>query len=174
MSFLKITFFIVCLVGSTTFISAQVRLSEIVSKNNNSFQVNNQPSDWIEIYNAGENAINLLGYFLSDQKENSTKWAFPNCLIAPKSFLIILANGVDKKSAYLQTNFKLSSDGETFILSNLYLNSIGQIDLPPLATDISFAKIGDTWTTAEPSPQKPNEGLAIAQLSAPKFTIGNQ
>ena len=33
--------------------------------------------DWIEIYNAGANAVNLSGWRLTDDAANLTKWQFP-------------------------------------------------------------------------------------------------
>ena len=37
----------------------------------------NQRNDWMEIYNTGAVAINLTGYYLSDDPNNLTKWAIP-------------------------------------------------------------------------------------------------
>ncbi len=159
-----------CLLCSGTFVTAQIRLSEIVSKNKNSLLVNDKSPDWIELYNPTENAINLAGYFLSDEQENSMKWAFPNCEIVPKSFLLILADEQEKKDNYLHTNFKVSSSGETIILSNPSLDFVEKVAVPSLATDISFSKIENGWTTAEPSPLMANEGFNKAPLAIPVFS----
>src|SRR5258705_13929196 len=34
-------------------------------------------SDWLELYNFGNGAVNLSGWFLTDNTNNLTKWAFP-------------------------------------------------------------------------------------------------
>src|SRR5438876_1764863 len=35
-------------------------------------------SDWIELYNGGASAVNLGGWYLTDDPANLTKWAFPS------------------------------------------------------------------------------------------------
>src|ERR1043165_7447375 len=39
--------------------------------------------DWIEIHNPGAVAVNMLGYYLTDDKLNQRKWAFPSYSLAP-------------------------------------------------------------------------------------------
>ncbi|GEM_PF-5072969 len=56
--------------GSAGFILSRSKLAEIVSKNKNSFSINDQSPDWIEIHNPSEAVINLTGYFLSDEEQN--------------------------------------------------------------------------------------------------------
>src|SRR5947209_286964 len=41
-------------------------------------------SDWIEIYNSGPTAVNLGGWYLTDNPADLTKWAFPSTNIAAK------------------------------------------------------------------------------------------
>lgn len=71
-------------------------------------------SDWIEIYNAGTNAVNLAGYSLTDEQANLTKWRFPATNLPPQRYLTVYASGADraKPGQPLHTNFKLNADGE--------------------------------------------------------------
>ncbi len=170
MYFSKTTFFIFCLTFGNFYANAQIHLSEIVSKNENSFQIEGLSPDWIEIVNTSNLAVDLTGYYLSDDSDNPTKWAFPNCRLLPKSYLLILANGQDKKADYLQCNFKISSGGEPIILTNPTIDFLEQIDVPPLEEDISFAKVDAIWTTATPSPEMDNDGRGIAPLEMPTFS----
>ena len=49
--------------------------------------------DWIEIYNLTGSAIDLTGFYLSDDKKDISKWQFPEgTLIGPKGYLIIWAD----------------------------------------------------------------------------------
>ncbi|MHC4111660.1 MAG: lamin tail domain-containing protein, partial [Planctomycetota bacterium] len=52
-----------------------------------------QSSDWIEIYNPTQTAVNLDRWYLTNSKSNLTKWQFPDGLqIEPGEFLIIFAS----------------------------------------------------------------------------------
>ncbi|TVQ84503.1 MAG: T9SS C-terminal target domain-containing protein [Bacteroidetes bacterium] len=52
--------------------------------------------DWIELYNYGENPVNLNGYGLSDNYDNPMKWVFPDITIGPGEFLLVWASGKDR------------------------------------------------------------------------------
>ena len=54
-------------------------------------------SDWIEIYNRGEQRIDLTGFALTDNKTNLRKWVFPHLYLNPKSFLLVFASGKNKE-----------------------------------------------------------------------------
>ncbi len=71
-------------------------------------------SDWIELYNPGESGINLKGWYLTDKKDNLTKWDFPEIILAPDSYLVVFASDKkrDNSESELHTNFKLSASGE--------------------------------------------------------------
>jgi hypothetical protein len=54
--------------------------------------------DWIELYNAGSETINLKDYAISDNLNEPGKWIFPEISIQSDSFLVILASGNDRKA----------------------------------------------------------------------------
>ena len=62
-------------------------------------------NDWIEIYNAGDEAIELNEFGLSDDLDDPFKWKFPDVKIEANSFLVIMASGKDK---YEDGNFQLA------------------------------------------------------------------
>ena len=64
----------------------------------------NDDADWIELYNEGNSAINLNGYFLSDNFNNPFKWKIGNINITAKGYAIFWADGKDSAN---HTNFKL-------------------------------------------------------------------
>lgn len=74
-------------------------------------------SDWIEIYNAGSEEVNLKGWGLSDNSKNLFKWVFPERSIAPGGRLVVFASGHDRKPEYgeLHTNFKISSEAGGYL-----------------------------------------------------------
>ena len=92
--------------------ASQVTINEFVASNSlgteDSEFSNN--SDWMELYNAGVNAVNLSGWYFTDNLNDSTKWTFPaESTIAPGGFLLVWCDGEDTG---LHTSFKLSRTGE--------------------------------------------------------------
>jgi len=69
--------------------------------------------DWIELHNAGPDAVNLLGWYLTDSPTLLTKWSFPSVNLAAGGFLVVFASGKDRTGnpARLHTNFKLDNAG---------------------------------------------------------------
>src|SRR4051794_34507879 len=70
-------------------------------------------SDWIEIHNPNTNAVNLAGWFLTDNANNLTKWSFPSTNIAANGYLVVFASNKDRRTPGkpLHTNFKLDAGG---------------------------------------------------------------
>lgn len=61
--------------------------------------------DWIEIYNPTNSVINLSGWYLSDNKDEPTKWRIPSGNISAKNYRVFNANGLDDSNT--NTNFKI-------------------------------------------------------------------
>lgn len=72
-------------------------------------------SDWIELYNPGEQPVDLTGYKLSDDEGT---WTFPNGMVPAKGYFLVWASGKKKiaGNGQLHTHFKISSSGETITL----------------------------------------------------------
>jgi len=75
-------------------------------------------SDWIEIYNSGATTVSLLGWSLTDDASELTKWRFPGVNLASKGFLVVFASTKNRAVAGspLHTNFKLDADGDYLAL----------------------------------------------------------
>lgn len=76
-------------------------------------------SDWIELFNPDPVAVDLSGYYLTDDAAVLTKWSVPvGTSLPPSGFLVIFASDKDRAVAgsELHTNFKLSSGGEYLAL----------------------------------------------------------
>ncbi len=85
------------------------------------------PSDWIEIYNAGDLPIDLGGYHLTDDDASPQKWTFPSVNLDPGEFFIVFASApADGMGGVLSdyvdaggnphANFTLDADGEYLAL----------------------------------------------------------
>lgn len=77
---------------------ASVVINEFMASNGSSV-VDEQfrHEDWIELYNSGNDTVDLGGWGLSDNAGNPFKWTFPEgTLIAPQGFLLVWASGHDR------------------------------------------------------------------------------
>ncbi len=77
-----------------------------------------QYPDWFELYNAGTSAVDLSGWFVTDDPLDLTRWRVPAVILQPGEFRLIFASGKDLRdpAAELHTNFKLQSNGEYLAL----------------------------------------------------------
>jgi len=74
--------------------------------------------DWIELHNQGSAPVSLLGWALTDDPAQLSRWRFPAVTVAANGYLVIFASGKDRAVAggELHTNFKLDGDGEFLAL----------------------------------------------------------
>jgi len=92
-----------------------VRISEFMAVNNHGLDDEDRDEqDWIELHNTGTNTVNLDGWYLTDDVDILTKWAFPKVTLAPGAYLVVFASGKDRidPAGVLHTNFRLNRDGE--------------------------------------------------------------
>jgi hypothetical protein len=52
--------------------------------------------DWVELYNAGSEEVNLLNYSLTDKQSNPSKWVFPEIILQPGEFKTIFCSNKDR------------------------------------------------------------------------------
>ena len=100
-------------------LSGSLVISEFMALNHETLQDSfGDHSDWIEIHNSGSEAVNLDGWFLTDDQDELTKWRFPEVALEPDAYLVVFASGRDiaQPGQELHTNFALSSDGEYLAL----------------------------------------------------------
>ena len=98
--------------------------------------------DWIEIYNKGNESINLSGYFLSDDLNNLTKYTFPDVTLDPDQYFIVWADDDEEEQGdYNHATFKLSASGESVYLSDQNLNLIDNCVFGEQQTDQGFARV---------------------------------
>lgn len=87
--------------------------------------------DWIELYNSGPDAVNLEGWFLSDDADELTKWEFPYTPLGAYEYVTIYASGKNRTSPFLHTNFSIAPDGEEIFLVSpdlLVIDSVASVD----------------------------------------------
>jgi len=126
-------------------------INEVMALNKNAFEnEDGDYSDWIEIYNPTDEAINISGFYLTDDLSNPDKYKIPigmgdKATVLPKSYLLIIAD--DKNDEMdLHTGFKLSKNGEAV---GLYMKNgddfivIDTISFPKIGENISYGRLPD-------------------------------
>lgn len=104
-------------------------ISEFMASNQSGLQDGDGDfSDWLEIHNPDAVAVDLNGYYLTDNASSLKKWRFPATVIPAGGYKVIFASGKNRavSGAELHTNFSLSAGGE-------YLGLIAADGLTPVS-----------------------------------------
>jgi len=138
----------------------EIVINEIMASNGTTQpDADGEFDDWIELYNKGEETVDLSGFYLSDNPQNLTRFMLPeNTMLPPDEYLIIWADE-DELQEGIHANFKLSKSGESLILSDVESSVIDQISFIDLETDETYAR-------------KPN-GEGAFEVSLPTFNANN-
>jgi hypothetical protein len=146
-----------------------VLITEFMAANTTTLRDENlDSSDWIEVYNAGTNIVNLSGWYLTDSVVNLLKWGFPATNLSANGFLVVFASGKNRATAGapLHTNFKLDATGEYLALvrsngATLTVTTQFQPTYPPQSNDISYGFVMDGLMvrTNVPAYLPPSPGL---------------
>ena len=115
--------------------------------------------DWIELYNAADESVDISGWGLVDDIDEDDPWFFPaDSIIDSGEYLIVWADDGEEGEGFHAT-FKLSADGETVYLLDSSEQVLEQVSFPPLDEDQSYALQAEgSWiVTDQPSIQAANE-----------------
>ena len=91
-------------------LAGDVVISEIVASNAASLLDEDQESsDWLELHNTTDQAIDLNGWHLTDDRRELTKWQLPAVTLQPDEYRVVFASGKDRAppDGNLHTNFRL-------------------------------------------------------------------
>lgn len=133
--------------------------------------------DWIEIRNNGATTINLNNYGLSDDLTQPFKWSFPNVTLGAGQYMLIWCSDKDRAVAGspLHTNFKISSAGQTLVLTTDAGLTLDTVTTPAMLHDISYGRIpngtGPFQFFNVVTPEAANGAVAYTEtLSPPTFS----
>lgn len=147
-------------------------LNEYMASNSETYSdIEDNYYDWIELYNPSDDAINLAGYYLSDDPTNLTRYRLPDTMIEADSTLIVFASGQDyvDESGMIHTNFSLDRSGEPIILVEPDQTTVVDY-FPPrdIPQDMSYGRSSDDvdefFYFDEPTPGKTNSAVGSKSL----------
>jgi len=125
-------------------LAVDVVINEIMADNANALaDQDGDASDWLELYNRGDAAADLTGYYLTDDPASLNKWQFPATTLPVGGYLVVFASNKDRATAgqELHTNFALSADGEYLALvapdGHTVVNAFDP-GFPALKEDVSY------------------------------------
>ncbi|HJX70835.1 MAG TPA: lamin tail domain-containing protein, partial [Bacteroidales bacterium] len=94
--------FVLAIILSVRLFSQNVVINEIMPLNGSTLaDMDGEYSDWIELYNAGDLAVDLSGYGLTDDLMLPFKWTFPSVGMPPQGFLLVFASDKDRRDMSL-------------------------------------------------------------------------
>ena len=173
-------------IASTYSAHAQLIINEIMQSNVECIMddIKEFPDSWVELYNSGDEAINLKDYKISNKNKEKKAWQLPDKTVAAKGYAIIYCDKEGKENNRLHADFRLESGkGCTVYLFNNkeVVDSLPYIDEKPMvkmpAPDIAFGRktdASDEWGyQLTPTPGKANTGeICNAKhiLGAPVFS----
>lgn len=122
----------------------ELAITEFLASNqDNLLDEDGESSDWIEVANLGATAVDIEGWYLTDDATELTKWRFPAVTLGPREYRVVFASGRDRRdpSRELHTNFGLNDEGEFLALvapDGLTLASAYTPRYPPQFADLSY------------------------------------
>lgn len=127
---------------------SELVISEVCPHNSNVINdYYGEKTDYIEIYNRSNRAIDLSHYYLSDESNDLHKMSLPNYKIAPKEYYLVF---LDSHTA----TFRLS-DGENVYLTNKNGKIISKVDIPIVQTDMAYSLNEDgQYLISNPTPRQ--------------------
>jgi hypothetical protein len=161
---------------------SQVVINEYSVSNLSSFTDNfGQYEDWFELYNTGLSSMDLGGYYLSDDPQDSLKWQFPEgSIIAAGGFVKIWTTGRNLISGNnYHTNFRLSQtkdEPEHIILTNPSGVIVDQVQLAITQKEHARGRTTDgsvAWSIfTSPTPGSSNNNATAydAYAAAPQMS----
>ena len=147
-----------------------IRINEVMADARTGiYDEDGELSDWIELYNTTDKAISLKNFALSDKESDPVQWRFPQDAVIPAhGYYLVFCSGKDRLLAndkISHTNFRLSAEQETLILSDSRGRLIDRALIDNLPMDSSLGRDGGgNWKVYQTAtPGMPNNGEGAAQ-----------
>ncbi len=96
--------------------------------------------DWAELYNCSLEAIDLTGFYLTDDRYNTMKWEFPaGTVVSSGDYLVVYCSGLDTVSSAgeIHSSFSLSDDDDRLCVYSPEGLLCSYLDICRLPEDVS-------------------------------------
>ena len=163
--------------AATTTAQAQLVINELMQSNIDCIMddLNDFPDSWVELYNAGDEAVNLKDYLIGTKTKASKAWQLPDKTIDAKGYALIYC---DKEEKGLHTDFRLESGKGCVVYlfkGKEIVDSLPEALKKQPAPNIAYGRKtdgADKWGyQIEPTPEKANCGETTKNiLGEPVFS----
>ncbi|MBQ4296331.1 MAG: lamin tail domain-containing protein [Prevotella sp.] len=166
---------------SSTLFGAILIINEIMASNlGTAMSPATNFDSWIEIYNPGDEAVDLGGMYLSDDAANPTLWHMPKDMgsVPAKGFKVVWIGSNNIKTT--QAPFKLDCDGGAIYLSDKNGQLVTSEEYPEAMSRTAWARqtdgTGEWGWTADATPGKTNATAEFAnqRLEAPVVSMDSK
>jgi len=136
--------------------------------------------DWIEIYNTNNFAVDLGGFYLTDNLQSPNKHRIPtterdSTRIEALGYMLFIADDSDE-AGVRHTNFRLSRRVEQIGLTDHLGNFLDSISYPEQYENASSSRIPDAgahWKVIPSTPGKPNEFVLLDKICINEISTSN-
>lgn len=130
----------------------------------------------VEIYNETDKDVDMTGYMLTNDRKAISKYVFGSVVIKAKGYLVVYLSGLDKMiDGECHTNFKLLPDDKVLILSDDKKNTLDEVRIVPLGTDMSYGLYDGKWYYYDkPSIGRANDAGYKIELDKNKDIVINE
>ena len=140
-------------------------ISEVMTANRSTL-VNQagQLCDWVEVYNAGSQAVSLSGLYLSNDPGDRMKYQLPDITLGAGERTVVLCSGSAAPAG--EANFGLARGGCTVVLSGAVGNVVTELEVPRLGEDRTWAlQSNGTYKESD----KPSPGFENTEAGCSAF-----
>jgi parallel beta-helix repeat protein len=146
---------------------SDIFVNEVMASNSNTIADEfGEYDDWLEVFNAGEDTVNIAGLYISDNLSNPRKWQLAlnephKTSIPPKGFLVIWADE-QTEQGILHADFKLSASGERVAVFQRKSDDFESLDMLEFGIQTNEATYGrfpdgsSSLSQLKPTPLAPN------------------
>ncbi len=134
-------------------------INEVCTQNKKCFTDSlGRASDWIELYNGGDNDIDLSGVGLSKSEDEPMKYVFPSgTSIAKGEYLIIVCAKDGENMTEPNAGFALGKSGETLFITSPDGTELARLEVPALDEDMAYGRSSDgNYAVMTPTPASEN------------------
>jgi hypothetical protein len=157
-----------------------VVINELMASNlTHSADPQGQFDDWIELYNAGAEPVDVAGLYLTDDASEPRKWRIPAgdpalTTIPAQGFLVIWADG-DTGDSGLHADFGLSAEGdEVALFDSDGVTRLDRVKFGRQLNDLSYGRYpdgaDDLRLMVMPTPGESNVGVTAGVVADVEFS----
>lgn len=126
--------------------------------------------DWIELFNRSDKAVNINGWYISDDTENVKKYSFPTDIEIPAGgYILIYCSGNNASpDNEIHVPFKLSAYEESVVLADANGRTLDKVTYQRQSADKSLARDdeGNFNICDKPTPGFPNTDAGYDEFTA--------